>query len=76
MIDNDAEACLIAMPLVVGAPVALAYFSGDFYELSHHPFTTFLFGALIGVWLSFIARSYDEIVRRYRQAKEAWKINR
>lgn len=73
MIDNDAEMCLIGMPLVIGTPLAVAYFSGEFYELTQSPFVTFLFGTLVGVWLSFLAATSTEIERRYRQAKKAWK---
>ena len=75
MIDNDAEACLVAMPIVSGAPVALAYFTGDLPELMQSVEVMFMFGILVGVWLSFTARSYDEIARRFRQAKEGWKTN-
>jgi len=73
MIDNDAEMCLIGMPLMTSIPLAVAYLGGELSELLHDPHVMFLYGCLIGVWLSFTVRSWDEIALRFRRGKEAWK---
>ena len=74
MIDNDAEMCLIGMPIVVSVPLAVAYSVGELSEMLQDPHVVFMYGVLIGMWVAFIAGTWGEISRRFRRAKQGWKI--